>query len=134
MFAVVVLRLRKNTLLIYIIKINKIFDVFVQELKHVSLVRLFSHFKHQKTTWRRGKHSKKKKKKKRWHQANTEHSNKITYPLCHLSLFFATQDLWKKERKKKNILWAKIKKKDEVRWRRWREFCGKKKMKPWRKA
>lgn len=33
---------------IYIIKINKIFDVFVQELKHVSLVRLLSHSKHQK--------------------------------------------------------------------------------------
>lgn len=32
----------------YIIKINKIFDVFIQELKHVSLVGFRSHFNHQK--------------------------------------------------------------------------------------
>lgn len=33
---------------VYIIKINKIFDVFIQELKHVSLVGFPSHFTHQK--------------------------------------------------------------------------------------
>lgn len=33
---------------VYIIKINKIFDVFIQELKHVSLVGFPSHLNHQK--------------------------------------------------------------------------------------